>query len=147
MDPTEDTNVSVANNDGGYDENYDGNDTAPSQDFDSSSASGSDGHYEQDDDQEQEEEEEEEEEQLQAPAYKIPSRTIAAVEHPFLIMDVDKGLDTFGPNPQYQSVSPEPVTVDAYRTTMLIYSRSWTPETPSSRSPSISIPRIPRQGP
>ncbi|PSS00793.1 RNA polymerase III transcription factor IIIC subunit-domain-containing protein, partial [Coniella lustricola] len=40
----------------------------------------------------------------QAPAFKIPSRTISAVEHPFLVMDVDKGLETFGPNPQFQSV-------------------------------------------
>ncbi|KAF3770984.1 hypothetical protein M406DRAFT_226956, partial [Cryphonectria parasitica EP155] len=39
-----------------------------------------------------------------APAFKIPSRTISAVEHPFLIMDVDKGLKTFGPNPQFQAV-------------------------------------------
>jgi hypothetical protein len=43
--------------------------------------------------------------QPQAPAFKIPSRTIAAVEHPFLIQDLDKGLGTFGPNPQFQSVS------------------------------------------
>lgn len=43
--------------------------------------------------------------QSQAPAFKIPSRTIAAVEHPFLIQNLDKGLDTFGPNPQFQSVS------------------------------------------
>lgn len=42
--------------------------------------------------------------QPQAPAFKIPSRTIAAVEHPFLIQNLDKGLDTFGPNPQFQSV-------------------------------------------
>ncbi|KAK2602429.1 hypothetical protein N8I77_008961 [Diaporthe amygdali] len=42
--------------------------------------------------------------QPQAPAFKIPSRTIAAVEHPFLIQNLDKGLGTFGPNPQFQSV-------------------------------------------
>lgn len=121
MDPMEDTNVSNANDEEKYDENFDGSDAAPSQGSGSSSASGSGGHYEQegeaeqDDDQEQEEDEEDEEEeqQLQAPAYKIPSRTIAAVEHPFLVMDVDKGLDTFGPNPQFQSVSPEPSIGDA----------------------------------
>lgn len=44
------------------------------------------------------------EEQPQAPAFKIPSRTIAAVEHPCLVKDLDKGVDTFGPNPQFQSV-------------------------------------------
>lgn len=119
MDPMEDTNISNAKDEENYGENSDGSDVAPSQDSGVSSASGSDGHYEQegedeqDDDQEQEEEEEEDEEQLQAPAYKIPSRTIAAVEHPFLVMDVDKGLDTFGPNPQFQSVSPEPGIGDA----------------------------------
>lgn len=41
----------------------------------------------------------------QAPAFKIPSRTISAVEHPFLVMDIEKGLETFGPNPQFQAVS------------------------------------------
>lgn len=46
--------------------------------------------------------------QPQAPAFKIPSRTIAAVEHPFLIQNLDKGLDTFGPNPQFQSVRSHP---------------------------------------
>ncbi|ROW02778.1 hypothetical protein VSDG_01884 [Cytospora chrysosperma] len=44
------------------------------------------------------------EEQPQAPAFKIPSRTIAAVEHPCLVKNIDKGIDTFGPNPQFQSV-------------------------------------------
>lgn len=43
-------------------------------------------------------------EQPQAPAFKIPSRTIAAVEHPFLVKNLDKGIDSFGPNPQFQSV-------------------------------------------
>ncbi|KAG8159029.1 hypothetical protein KVR01_011472 [Diaporthe batatas] len=42
--------------------------------------------------------------QPQAPAFKIPSRTIAAVEHPFLIQNLDKGIETFGTNPQFQSV-------------------------------------------
>lgn len=40
-----------------------------------------------------------------APSFKIPSRTISAVEHPCIIKDLDKALATFGPNPQYQSVS------------------------------------------
>lgn len=42
--------------------------------------------------------------QPQAPAFKIPSRTIAAVEHPFLVKNLDKGIETFGSNPQFQSV-------------------------------------------
>lgn len=66
------------------------------------------------------EEEEEEEEQYdrddqargdldeedipQAPSFKIPSRTISAVEHPFMVKNLDKGLASFGPNPQFQSV-------------------------------------------
>lgn len=48
------------------------------------------------------------EDHSQAPAFKIPSRTIAAVEHPFMVKNVDKGIDTFGPNPQFESVrSPD----------------------------------------
>lgn len=39
-----------------------------------------------------------------APSFAIPSRTISAVEHPFLVMNIDKALDSFGPNPQYDSV-------------------------------------------
>lgn len=46
----------------------------------------------------------EEDEILQAPSFKIPSRTISAVEHPCLIKNLDKAVDTFGPNPQFQSV-------------------------------------------
>lgn len=44
------------------------------------------------------------EEVPQAPSFKIPSRTISAVEHPCMIKNLDKGVDTFGPNPQFQSV-------------------------------------------
>lgn len=44
------------------------------------------------------------EEDPQAPSFAIPSRTISAVEHPFLVMNIDKALDSFGPNPQYDSV-------------------------------------------
>lgn len=46
----------------------------------------------------------EDEQETQAPSFAVPSRTIAAVEHPFLVMNVDKGLETFGNNPQYDSV-------------------------------------------
>lgn len=88
----------------------------PSQESDSATSSTED---EQDDGDEQDEEEDEEDEEEdadneddeddeeapEAPSFKIPSRTIAAVEHPFLVMDVDKGVETFGPNPQFQSVS------------------------------------------
>lgn len=49
----------------------------------------------------------EDEEAPQAPSFMIPSRTISAVEHPFLVMNVDKALDSFGPKPQYDSVGPK----------------------------------------
>lgn len=59
----------------------------------------------QDDQDEQDEQDEPGEHELpQAPSFKIPSRTISAVEHPCLIMNLDRGLDTFGSNPQFQSV-------------------------------------------
>jgi hypothetical protein len=40
-----------------------------------------------------------------ASAYKIPPRRLVAVEHPMIIKDVDKGIRTFGENPDYKSVS------------------------------------------
>lgn len=53
----------------------------------------------------QDDQEAEDEEPSVAPSFKIPSRTIAAVEHPFLLMNINNGLETFGPNAQYHSVS------------------------------------------
>jgi hypothetical protein len=40
-----------------------------------------------------------------APIYTIPARTIAALEHPLTILDVDKGIKTLGHHPSFQSVS------------------------------------------
>lgn len=51
------------------------------------------------------EEEDDEEDDTQAPTFMVPSRTIAAVEHPFLIMNQASALESFGPTPQYNSVS------------------------------------------
>ncbi|CAN8095690.1 unnamed protein product [Discula destructiva] len=44
------------------------------------------------------------EEDARAPSFLVPSRTIAAVEHPFLVMNIDNALDSFGPTPQYRSI-------------------------------------------
>lgn len=96
------------NDDENYDENDDDIPAAHNSDTGSSSASTSDDQYDQEDEDDQDDElGQDEEETPQAPSFKIPSRTIAAVEHPFLVMDLTKGLETFGPNPQYRSVSPE----------------------------------------
>lgn len=102
MQPVEDTDYDEDN----YDEDYDEIQAAPSPDTGSSSASTSDDQYDQEDEDEQDDQlEHDDEETFPAPVFKIPSRTISAVEHPFLIMDLDKGLETFGPNPQFNSVS------------------------------------------
>lgn len=40
----------------------------------------------------------------EAPVYVVPSRVIAAVEHPLVIKNVDKAIQTFGRNCSYQTV-------------------------------------------
>ena len=40
-----------------------------------------------------------------APKYSVPSRTIAALEHPMIVKDVDKAIKTFGNNPAFSHVS------------------------------------------
>lgn len=41
-----------------------------------------------------------------APTYAIPARRLAAVEHPMIIQDVDQAVKTFGPNADFNTVSP-----------------------------------------
>lgn len=99
-----------------YEENYEDFEAAPSPESGSSSNSISDEQDEQYDREqqvEQDRQDEQDEQRIpQAAAFKIPSRTISAVEHPFLIMDLDKGLETFGPNPQFPSVRPRAILFD-----------------------------------
>lgn len=83
---------------------FDEAETPPSQGPGSSSPSVSGEEEEQDDQDDAERAELDDEEIPQAPSFKIPSRTISAVEHPCIIKNLDKGLETFGPNPQFQSV-------------------------------------------
>ncbi|KAJ9139400.1 Transcription factor tau subunit sfc1 [Pleurostoma richardsiae] len=47
-----------------------------------------------------------------APIYTIPARTIAALEHPLTILDVDKGIKTLGHHPSFQSIL-DPNTPDS----------------------------------
>lgn len=89
-----------------------------------------------------------EEEPPQAPSFAIPSRTISAVEHPFLVMNVDKALDSFGPNPQYDSVMLTLPPSDTRMITILtVIHRSWTPVYLSSPSLFIFTPRTLLQDP
>lgn len=84
--------------------------------------------------------------QPQAPAFKIPSRTIAAVEHPFLIHNLDKGLGTFGPNPQFQSVRSTSFPLLILIENSNLHPRSWTPQGPSFPCLCIFNPKILLQG-
>jgi general transcription factor 3C polypeptide 5 (transcription factor C subunit 1) len=40
----------------------------------------------------------------QAPRYLIPTRRLGALEHPLIVKNVDKAIDTFGVNPSLQAV-------------------------------------------
>lgn len=40
-----------------------------------------------------------------APTFDLSSRRIVAIEHPCVILNLDKGLDVFGPKPNFESVS------------------------------------------
>ncbi|KAK4166696.1 putative transcription factor tau subunit sfc1 [Cladorrhinum sp. PSN259] len=40
----------------------------------------------------------------QAPTYTIPSRRLAALEHPMIIKNLDKGIKTFGQNNAFQAI-------------------------------------------
>lgn len=85
-----------------YDEQYDDEDEDVDEDgseYDEASEDDED-----EDDDEDDEEEDDQEPEPEAPSFKIPSRSMAAVEHPFLIMNVDKGIETFGNNPQFPAV-------------------------------------------
>lgn len=39
-----------------------------------------------------------------APIFEVPPRKIVAIEHPCVILNLDKGLATFGPDPDFQKV-------------------------------------------
>ena len=39
-----------------------------------------------------------------APTYTIPSRRLGALEHPMIIKNLDKGINTFGQNNAFQAV-------------------------------------------
>lgn len=81
--------------------------------------------------------------QPQAPAFKIPSRTIAAVEHPFLIQNLDKGLNTFGPNPQFQSVRLRHFLLPPHLVqNSNLHTRSWIPPDPNFPCLCIFSPKI-----
>ena len=40
-----------------------------------------------------------------APWYNVPNKLVVSVEHPYIIKNVDKGLDTLGDAKKLQSVS------------------------------------------
>ncbi|KAI1771854.1 hypothetical protein F4818DRAFT_192179 [Hypoxylon cercidicola] len=39
-----------------------------------------------------------------APVFDVPDRKIVAIEHPCVVMNLDKGLSTFGPEPDFQKL-------------------------------------------
>jgi hypothetical protein len=39
-----------------------------------------------------------------APRYSLPARRLGALEHPLIIRNVDRGIQTFGTNPSFQAV-------------------------------------------
>lgn len=82
-------------------------DGSPSTSRSSEYTSGYDSESDEDDDEAEDslDEQQDEEEDSQAPTFPVPSRTIAAVEHPFLVMNQANALESFGPTPQYSSVS------------------------------------------
>ncbi|KAI1768684.1 hypothetical protein GGR53DRAFT_347332 [Hypoxylon sp. FL1150] len=52
--------------------------------------------------------------QADAPVFEIPDRKIVAIEHPAVVVNLDKGLATFGPDPDFQKLlvdSSEPSSV------------------------------------
>ena len=40
-----------------------------------------------------------------APVFDLPSRKVVAIEHPCVVLNLDKGLDVFGPSPEFHTVS------------------------------------------
>ncbi|KAI0845549.1 RNA polymerase III transcription factor IIIC subunit-domain-containing protein [Daldinia vernicosa] len=61
-----------------------------------------------------------------APIFEVPPRKIAAIEHPCVILNLDKGLATFGPDPDFQKLlmdSAEPSSVPLW----------FRPENPTSK--------------
>lgn len=42
--------------------------------------------------------------QADAPIFEIPDRKIVAIEHPAVVVNLDKGLATFGPDPDFQKL-------------------------------------------
>ncbi|KAI1135230.1 hypothetical protein F5Y05DRAFT_186284 [Hypoxylon sp. FL0543] len=49
-----------------------------------------------------------------APSFEVPQRKIVAIEHPCVVLNLDKGLSTFGQDPDFQKLlsdTPEPTSV------------------------------------
>jgi hypothetical protein len=40
-----------------------------------------------------------------APWYNVPNKPVVSIEHPYIIKNIDKGLDTLGDTNQLQAVS------------------------------------------
>lgn len=40
-----------------------------------------------------------------APTFDLSPRKIVAIEHPCVVLNLDKGLDLFGPQPNFHTVS------------------------------------------
>ncbi|KAI1370906.1 hypothetical protein F4677DRAFT_437244 [Hypoxylon crocopeplum] len=45
-----------------------------------------------------------------APIFDVPERKIVAIEHPSVLLDLDKGLTTFGPDPGFRKLLDAPET-------------------------------------
>jgi len=56
-----------------------------------------------------------------APRYAIPARRLGALEHPLLVKDVDKAIQTFGMNPSLQVVRPSLLIISFPITALTIY--------------------------
>lgn len=118
-----------------YDSNPDSSeaDESSDEDDDNSDDDGDDDEYDDD-------------EPREAPTFMIPSRTIAAVEHPFMVVNTDKALETFGVNPQYRSVRCKAHAKLNRSTYTDLSCRSWIPLSLSCLFLSICTQRTPRQG-
>lgn len=48
-----------------------------------------------------------ENDQTGAPIFDVPDRKMVAIEHPCVVINLDKGLATFGPEPDFQKVGAD----------------------------------------
>lgn len=49
-----------------------------------------------------------------APTFEVPSRKIVAVDHPCILLNLENGLQSFGPKPNFQKVSYRPLSYGKY---------------------------------